>query len=467
MKPKNPDKTPQKDLFRMELRNMIDLKHELVRLAEIIDWDAIDGRFGALYEDRKGRPGIPTRMMAGFLYLKHTQKLSDEEVVRRWVENPYMQYFCGEQYFRHDFPIHPTSLTRFRKRMSEKDAQFLLSVTVEAGLNSGTIEKRELKEVVVDTTVMEKAIANPTDSQLYHRCRDRLVQLAKKHGVELRQSYHRKSRYALLKAARYGHAKQYKRMRREVRRLRTWLGCVKRDIERRIAADETLQAVFQANLALAERLLDQRRDSKNKLYSLHAPEVSCIAKGKARKRYEFGVKVGVATTLKNQFVLASHALPGNPYDGHTLADTLWRCAITSGAVAKNVYVDRGYRGHGVGEVSNTKVYIAGQRRGISVRRRRKMKRRSAIEAIIGHMKADGLLARNWLKGSDGDEIHAQLCGAGQNLRMILKKLRLLFAWVSGGYGRGLAAQIRLCSFVKKWRSDIDGEMGTTFMATVA
>ena len=161
MKPKEPATRPQSDLSRMELQNLIDNRHELARLAEVIDWEAIAAHFGELYIDRKGRPGIPTRLMAGLLYLKATFKLSDEEVVRRWVENPYWQYFCGETYFRHELPIHPTSLTRFRKRIWEEGSEFLLSQTVDAGLKAGAADKRDLDTVVVDTTVMEKAVSHP------------------------------------------------------------------------------------------------------------------------------------------------------------------------------------------------------------------------------------------------------------------------------------------------------------------
>ncbi len=183
MKPKEPAERPHNDLFRMELENLIDRRHELVRLSEAIDWDGIASEFGALYVDRKGRPGIPTRLMAGLLYLKATFKLSDEDVVRRWVENPYWQFFCGETYFRHELPIHPTSLTRFRKRIGEDGCELLLSQTIDAGLKTKTVEQRDLDQVVVDTTVMEKAIAHPTDSRLYHRSRERLVKLAKRHGI--------------------------------------------------------------------------------------------------------------------------------------------------------------------------------------------------------------------------------------------------------------------------------------------
>lgn len=427
MKPKEPAKRPQNDLFRMELENLIDRRHELVGLSEVIDWEGIASEFGMLYVDRKGRPGIPTRLMAGLLYLKATFKLSDEDVVRRWVENPYWQFFCGETYFRHELPIHPTSLTRFRKRIGGDGCELLLSHTIDAGLKTKTVEQRDLDEVVVDTTVMEKAIAHPTDSRLYHRSRERLVKLAKCHGIPLRQSYVRKSRHTLAKVGRYGHARQYKRLRRETKRLKTWLGRVVRDIERKIGDHPDHQAAFANELQLAHRLLKQQRHDKRKLYSLHAPEVECISKGKVRKPYEFGVKVSVATTLRSNFVLASHAMPGNPYDGHTLAKTLLRCFETTGKVVKAAFVDRGYRG--CQSTDYRQLYIAGQRRGMTPTLKRKLKRRNAIEPIIGHMKAEGHLDRNYLKGPLGDAINALIAGAGQNLRMILKKLRLLLAWL--------------------------------------
>ena len=429
MKPKEPIQHVENDLFRMELENLIDRRHELVRVSEVIDWDGIAEEFGGLYVDRKGRPGIPTRLMAGLLYLKATFKLSDEDVVRRWVENPYWQYFCGERHFRHELPIHPTSLTRFRKRIGEEGCELLLSQTVDAGLKTKTVEQRDLDQVVVDTTVMEKAVIHPTDSRLYHRSRERLVKLAKRHGITLRQSYVRKSQQALLKAGRYGHARQFKRLRRETKRLKTWLGRVVRDIERKIANRADLQDVFANELALANRLLQQERKDKRKLYSLHAPEVECISKGKVRKPYEFGVKVSVATTLRSNFVLASHTVPGNPYDGHTLAGTLLRCFEATGTVVKAAFVDRGYRG--CRSTDYMQLYIAGQKRGMTKVLKRKLKRRNAIEPIIGHMKSEGHLDRNYLKGRIGDAINAMMAGAGQNLRMILKRLRLLFAWLLG------------------------------------
>ncbi len=426
MKPVFDDKKPQEDLFLLELKNMLDPRHELSRLAEVIDWQKLADEFGEFYVDRKGRPGISIRLMTGLLYLKATFKLSDEDVVRRWVENPYWQHFCGERFFRHELPVHPTSLTRFRKRIGEAGCEYLLSTTVDAALDTGSISKRDLKEVVIDTTVMEKAIAYPTDSRLYHTSRERLVKLAKEHGLPLRQSYVRKSRYALQKVGRYGHARQYKRMRREIKRLKIWLGRVVRDIDRQLKERPGLAEYFTDELQLARQLLAQTRHSKNKLYSLHAPEVECIAKGKTKRPYEFGVKVSIATTLKSNFVLSSHALPGNPYDGHTIHETIARCFRSSGVLIKKAFVDQGYRGHVPSE--SIDIYLAGQKRGITPVLKKMLKRRNAIEPIIGHMKSEGHLGRNYLKGTLGDAINAVMAGVGQNLRLILRKLRLLFGY---------------------------------------
>lgn len=422
MKPRTQDQVPQADMFRMELVNMIDMRHELVKLADVINWQQLEQAFEGLYCADNGRPAESIRLMCGLQYLKHMYQLSDEAVCERWVENPYHQYFCGMQYFQHDLPIDPSSMTRFRKRIGEEGCELLLSATVSAGVATKTVSKRSFSEVVIDSTVMEKAITYPTDAKLMNRCREHLVKLAETHGVKLRQSYKRNGKLQLLMVGRYARAKQFKRLRKATRKLKTYLGRVSRDITRKTADNAELVKLFEHKLSQAAQLLSQTRNSKNKLFSLHAPEVECIGKGKAHKAYEFGVKVGVVTTAKEQFVLATHALPGKPYDGHTLYQGLVAAKQSCGTLAKTVYVDRGYRGHEQGPV---KVFIAGQKRGVTVHRKRRMRRRNAIEAIIGHMKTDGWLGRNHLLGKAGDAINALLCGAGQNLRKILRKLRLL------------------------------------------
>jgi len=298
----------------------------------------------------------------------------------------------------------------------------LLAATVEAALASGAVKPSSLERVTVDTTVQPKAIAFPLDSRLYHRGREILVRLAAKHGVKLRQSYHRLGKRTLRLANRYAHARQMRRARREIRRLKTFLGRVARDVGRKIAERPGVAPHFAQPLARVARLLAQQKSDHGKLYALHAPEVECLAKGKAHKRYEFGVKVSVATTNREGLVLGMMALPGNPYDGHTLASALAQVDRITGVAAARAYVDRGYRGHGL---DHRRVFISGQRRGITATIRRELRRRSAIEPVIGHMKTDGRLGRNFLAGVPGDAINALLSGAGYNLRLILNHLSRL------------------------------------------
>ena len=404
---------------------MLDSRHALCRLAALIDWEGFDAGFGRLYRER-GRPGKPTRLMVGLSYLKHAFDLSDEEVVARWVENPYWQWFCGFEYFQHAAPIDPSSLTRWRARVGAEGMERLLAETVRAGLESGTVEPSSLERVTVDTTVQPKAITHPSDARLYLRALDTLVRQAKRRGVALRQSHTRLAKRACRKAGRYAHARQFKRMRREIKRLKTYLGRVQRDVSRKTAGRPE-ERHFARLLPLVERLLAQQRHDKGKLYALHAPEVVCIAKGKAHKKYEFGCKVAVATTNREGFAVAAKAFPGNPYDGHTLAQTNEQIVRVSGVEPTRYYADKGYRGHDYDKPE--RVFISGRRRGLTPTMKRELRRRSAIEPMIGHMKTDGRLGRNYLLGHAGDAVNALLCAAGHNLRLILNHLRALFALI--------------------------------------
>ena len=346
------------------------------------------------------------------------------EGLRVEFPRPTRQYFCGETHFQHELPLNPSSLSRWRKRLGEAGVESLLSATIEVALTSKAVKPRDLKRVTVDTTVQEKAIAFPTDSKLYNRDRDRLVRLAKAHAVPLRQSYVRVGPRLLFKTNRYGYARQARRMRRTTAKLKTVLGRVVRDLERKLVDQpDAVQSAFAEELALARRLLAQQRQDKNKLYALHAPEVECIAKGKVPKRYEFGVKVSIATTNRSNLVVGAQSLPGNPHDAHTLKGALRQVRRLTGSRPERCYVDLGYRGHGV---EDTQVFKARQKRGVTHSIRRELKRRNAIEPIIGHMKNDGLLQRNYLKGADGDAINVILCAAGQNLRLILRYLRIFW-----------------------------------------
>ena len=422
--------TADSDLFRQELSNIIDLRHPLVKLAQQIDWQSCEGRFGGLYASGIGRPGHPIRLMVGLQLLKHTCNVSDEEVVATWVENPYWQYFCGEQYFRHDLPIDPNLMTGFRKRIGEAGCEFILGLTLVAGLATKTVAKSSLAVVNVDTTVQDKAVTFPTDARLLHKARLALVRLANKQGIDLRQSYQRIGKIAFVRSQRYAHARQINRAAAHTKKLRTYLGRVIRDIGRKMAVDGQESSRMSKILQVAARIHSQPRKRSEcdppKLYSVHAPEVECIAKGKAHKPYEFGVNVGIVSTSRESFMLAAKSLPGNPYDGHTSQSCIDQATRVSGITPKEAYADRGYKGHGC-NTHSFKVWLSGSKRGVTEVIHRKLKRRNAIEPVIGHLKSDGRLARNFLKGIEGDAMNALLCGAGHNLRKILRKLRLFCA----------------------------------------
>jgi IS5 family transposase len=292
----------------------------------------------------------------------------------------------------------------------------LLEILILFAFKQGFIKPDKLSQVVVDTTVQEKYVTYPTGSKLYHKARIKLVDLATALGIDLRQTYVRVGKRAYLMSGRYGHARQYKRMKREIRKLKCYLRRVVCDIERKLLKANIHNPHLIELLGKANQLLQQSKQSKNKLYSLHAPEVECIAKGKIHKKYEFGVKVGIVTTLKNSWVLASEAMHGNPYDGHTLKYCIEKAKKICNKPLKQVFVDRGYKGHGI---TDTNIYLAGQKRGITPTLKRKLKRRSAIEPVIGHLKSDHRMGTNYLLGKSGDKINAICSAIGFNLKKIL------------------------------------------------
>ncbi|GHE00870.1 IS5 family transposase [Allgaiera indica] len=414
----------QDDLLRPRLVDMIDMRHELAKLAELIDWEFFESEWAGFFPSSKGRPATSPRLVAGLMYLQHAYRLSDEAVVARWVENPYFQHFTGETFFQHRPPIDPSSLVRWRKRIGEDGVEWLLTKTIEAGRKSGAVDEGSLSRVAVDTTVMEKTIAHPTDSRLYEKARRQLVALAAEAGIELRQSYNRLAPRLAMQVGRYAHARQFRRMRKALRKLKGYTGRVMRDLRRHLdeIPDGALRDRVLEALWLVSRLLHQGPKSQGKIYALHEPEVDCISKGKARVRYEFGTKVSIATTLTGGFVVGTRSYPGNPYDGHTLGESLEQVETLTDRKISLAVVDRGYRGHGV---ETTKVLISGTRKGITPALAKLLKRRSAIEPEIGHMKSDGRLARCPLKGTIGDAIFAVLCGCGHNIRKILAHLRAI------------------------------------------
>ena len=455
------------DFFRSRLDHMIDLRHPLAVLANRMPWQEIEaslahrfarqakagkkiedldnmGLFGATVflsgagVSNAGRPRLPLRLMACLLYLKHAFNESDEDVCQRWGETPTWQYFCGQAYFEHRGPCDPTLLVKFRKLIGEEGVEELLARTIEVAVTLKLIAKSELSQIIVDSTVQEKSITHPTDSELLGTARAKLVETAKAQGIELKQTYAKEGQLLGYKAGRYAHARQYKRMRKVIQRQRTIVGRLQREVGRKMSAlGLAVQEALGHTLSQAQRLISQTASRKNsgkqgKLYSWHAPEVECISKGKSRTPYEFGVKVGIATTLQGNLIVGARTFPGNPYDGHTLNEQIEQAGIlmqATGMKPQTVYVDLGYRGV---DQANPGIDIKhrGKFKSLTDQEKKMLKRRQAIEPIIGHLKADHRMNRCHLKGADGDSLHAVLCAAGYNirwlLRMIVKKGLSLF-----------------------------------------
>jgi transposase, IS5 family len=434
MRPTEKRETGQTDMFRSRLDQIIDMNHALARLAREIDWAYLAGIFGDVYTDGPGQPPLPIRLMAGLMILKHMENLSDEVLVARWIENPYYQYFCGEEFFQHKAVFDRSSLSRWRERMGEEKLAALLQESLRIAHKTGALKTGDLQRVVVDTTVQPKAIAHPTDHRLLLRSIEKLTDLAKREGVALRQSYRRVAKRASIMAGRYIHAKQFKRARRAIKFLRIRLGRVIRDIRRKIDGDGFLEMKFQHLLSLATRVKTQEQRQRGpKVYALHAPEVECIGKGKARTPYEFGCKVSVVTPVTKpkggQFVLHAEAHHGNPYDGHTLGPVLAHLEQRIGIALDRGHVDKGYKGHNY--PNKFKIWITGQVRRVTPTLKREMKRRASIEPVIGHVKNEHRMGRNYLWYRSGDRINPVLAAAGFNFHLLLRwfaalLLRLFF-----------------------------------------
>ena len=380
--------------------------------------------------------------MAGLAILKHTYDLSDEVLCERWLENPYYQFFCGEEFFQHRLVFDRASLTRWRQHMGEERLQALLQESLAVATKTEAIKPSDLNRIIVDTTVQPKNVMFPTDARLLNRAREILVRLAKAAGVRLRQSYARVGKFALIKHQRYAHAKQFKRANRSLKTLRTYLGRIIRDIARKIGADGSAlsESALLRMLGLARRVLEQKQHGP-KVYSLHAPEVECIGKGKAHRPYEFRVKVSVATTLAHakggQFVTHVKAMPGNPGacprggrrpnpgDGHTLATVIPEMEALIGNIIERLLADKGYRGHNAPPDYKFRVFTSGQKRRMTPKIKRELRRRSAIEPVIGHLKSEHRMGRNYLWHREGDATNAVLAAVGYNFRRLIKWLRLL------------------------------------------
>jgi IS5 family transposase len=403
-------------LFQARLDQIISLDHPLCKLAREINWSVFETRFGPYYSESQGRPAKPIRLLVGIHYLKHAFSESDESVAERLLENPYWQYFCGFEYFQHELPIDPTTLVKWRRRVGDGKLGVLLKETIDTAKRAGYLKRGELERVNVDTTVQEKAIEFPTDAGLYQKMRVKLVGASKRREITLRQSYKRRGKEALVKQGFYRRAKQHRRANKMTRKLKTYLGCVVRDIRRKATV---IDIELKDLLEKADRILLQEKHSKNKLYSIHAPEVECIAKGKAHKHYEFGCKVGVVSTSQHCWITGVQSFHGNPYDGHTLAQLMAGTEGITSVELKHAHVDKGFRGHNYTGPAQT--HITGQ--GSKKKSRWEKlwrRRRAAVEPVISHAKHDNRMIRNYLKGPEGDEMNAILSACGYNMRKLIR-----------------------------------------------
>jgi len=449
------------DFFRSRIDGMINLADPLAVLATRLPWERIEAALAPMFEhkDRKGqshtdldlfgpklvvagagrsnagRPRLAIRLMTSLLYLKHSFNLSDEEVVVRWSENVLWQFFSGMEYYEHRLPCDATQVGRFRAAVGEAGLEELLKATIDTAVEVKAIKPEEFKQVTVDTTVQEKAVAHPVDSRLLEIARHKVASNARRVGIKLKQTYAKEGKALRRKAGGYAHAKQFKRLKRVVKRQRTILGVVMREVQRKCAAPEFSNANPQAMAELmkwlerAERIRTQQLKDKNKLYALHAPEVECIGKGKARKPYEFGVKNAAVVTHKQGLMVGMRTFPGNPYDGHILSAVLEQTANLTQDVnvpVEQVFADLAFRGPEV-DADNPGVQIIhrGRLKSLSPQERRWLKRRQAVEPVIGHLKSDHRLDRCWLKGALGDALHAISCAAGYNLRWLLRAITRL------------------------------------------
>lgn len=439
------------DFFRARLDGMIDLNHSLAILRNRLPWTEIetvlsgyfvrkdrtgkripcDDLFGSSLQiagganTQSGRPRLSIRLMVSLLLLKHTYNESDESVVERWAQDVYFQYFSGLDYFEAKKPCDPTQIGRFRTAIGEAGLAELLARTVNTAVALKAIEPNELETIIVDSTVQEKAIAHPTDSRLLEVARIKLVVCAKRAGIALKQSFQKEGKTLRFRAGGYAHAKQFKRLRKVVRRQRTIVGILIREIQRKmLPVSAEMQATLTLWLERAQRIVNQQPKDKQKLYALHAPEVECIGKGKAKKPYEFGVKVSLATTHKKGLIVGAKSFPTNPYDGHTLAEQIEQTNIVlmdQNVAVKTAYVDLGYRGSDA-SVDEVNVIHRGKIKSLTTQQRRNLKRRQAIEPIIGHVKQDHGMQRCWLKGQAGDALHAISCALGFNIRWLLRAI---------------------------------------------
>ena len=400
--------------FYSTFEEQLDHHHPLYILAKAIYWNQFDDAFEKHYSATMGAPAKPIRLMVALQILKHVRNLSDESVVEQWAENAYYQYFSGENVFACKAPCVPTELVEFRKRIGEVGIELIFKESIRVNGKDG-----QENEGTTDTTVQEKNITFPTDSKLHKKIIKQCKSIANKERLELRQAYTRTIKKLTLDQRFRNHPKNGNKARKADRKIKTIAGRLVRELERKLPACN----MYITKLELFKRVLAQKRDDKQKIYSIHEPHVQCISKGKEHKKYEFGSKVSITTTKTYGVIIGALNIPKNDYDGHTLLPALEQQQRLTGDVLKNNYVDRGYRG--VKNVLGTNIIIPQVKESDTAYQKQKLRkgfrRRAAIEPKIGHLKSDHRLSRNFYKGIFGDNINVMLAAAAMNFKRMMNK----------------------------------------------
>ena len=426
--------TGQFSLYDVRLDNLIDLGHPLAILAREVDWEFIEGEIAPCFS-HTGRPSVPARSLVGMLMLKRMFNESDESVVARWIENPYWQHFTGEEYFQKRKPLDPSEFVHFRKRIGPEKMEALLAATVR--LHKGAESEQEVQ---VDSTAQEKNITFPTDAKLRKKVIDKCNKIARKEKIDQRQSYKWVSK-KLLRQSYFGHhPKRKKKAVAARKKLATMAGRLIRELERKLPEGKLEE--YRPHLELYKRVINQEKNEGNKIYSLHEPQVSCIAKGKAHKKYEFGSKVVLVRGAKTGVITAGCNFQGNPHDSRTLEDTLEQsrriCAMASGERPAMAVTDRGFRGKravGATQIAIPDTNTQGRTDYQKRKARKRFRARAAIEPVIGHIKHDHRMIRNFLKGRIGDDNNPLLAAIGFNLKkrfnQIVKQIAIWLQVVLG------------------------------------
>jgi transposase, IS5 family len=429
---KSPVKS-QRDMFRPMLDDFIDMKQELVLLANKIDWDYFEKEFTAYYSDQ-GAPSVPIRLMVGCMILKHLYNLGDDRIPEVWVRDVYFQYFCGGVFFEHKFPFDPSDFVHFRNRVGEEGMGKIFAYSVK--LHGKEVPRRS-KFVLSDTTVQENNTTFPTDAKLYKRVIDKCNKIAKKEGIQQRQRYTRESKQLLRNTYNSKHPKRARRARKAQKRLKTIAHIQMRELQRKM--NEEQKSEYAKDFELYKRAVNQQKNDTDKVYSLHKSFTRCIAKGKPHKPYEFGNKTGLITTGKKgmKIITAIKVFLDNPFDGHTIEPLLGQMKSNELTLPEELVYDRG--GKGKTEINGVKITTPNKPKASDTayqkqQKRKKFRARAGIEPIIGHLKKDFRMEQNYLLGEKGIQINAFLAATAWNLKKMMQKLKeeflsFIFRWL--------------------------------------